>query len=172
MSFLDVFKIATPVFAWRRVNILGFSDSTSVPIVRHLTRALGYLPVPLEGDIGNMIALTQACKYYIQDKKQIVLIYPEAHIWPYYTKIRNFKDTSFSYPAMMNAPVVPIVTTWRKSKFSKKPKQTIYIGEIIYPKSGATREENKHFLYCECLKQMKYIASSVPQYEYIEYIKK
>lgn len=171
VSFLDVFKIATPVFFGRRVNIIGYSDASSLFFVKHVVRALGYLPLPLDGDVTNMMALTQAVKYYIKEKKQIVLIYPEAHIWPCYTKIRNFKDTSFGYPAMLNAPVVPITTTWRKSKIGKGAKQTLHIGNVIYPKPELSVEENRVYMHDECLRQMKEVASSVEQYEYIKYIK-
>lgn len=172
VSFLDVFKIAVLTNFHHRVNILGYSDTTAVPVVKHITRALGYLPLPLDGDIANMMALTQAIKFYVKDKKQHILIYPEAHIWPTYTKIRNFKDTSFGYPAMLNAPVVPIVTTWRKALIGKGARQTIHIGKVIFPKPELSKEENKKYLHAECLKQMKEISNSVEQYEYIKYIYK
>ena len=171
VAISDVFKFQAQVFFFgRRVNILGYSDSLSMPIVRHLTRALGYLPLPLKGDIKNMVALGEAMEYYYQ-KRQYVLIYPEAHIWPYYTHVRPFRDGSFSYPAKCNAPVLPVVTTWRKSKLSKKPKQTVYILEPIFPKEELSMNENKAYLHSECLKAMQTKAEEIPQYEYIQYIK-
>ncbi len=171
VAISDVFKFQAQVFFFgKRVNILGYSDSLSMPIVRNLTRALGYLPLPLKGDIKNMVALGEAMEYYYH-KKQYILIYPEAHIWPYYTHVRPFRDGSFSYPAKCNAPVLPTVTTWRKSKLSKKPKQTVYILEPIFPKEGLSMNENKIYLHSECLKAMQKKAEEVSQYEYIKYIK-
>ena len=143
-----------------------------MPIVRGLAKALGYLPVPLKGDVKNLTALGEACKWYVVDKKQYVLIYPEAHIWPYYTKVRNFKSGSFNYPASSGAPVVPIVTTWRKPKIGKKPKQTVLIGSPIFPKEELGVLDNKNYLYEECLNAMKRMSESVEQFEYIKYIKK
>ena len=170
-AITDVFKFQSFVFFWgRRVNILGYSDSLSMPVVRHMTRALGYLPLPLQGDIKNMISLMDAMKFYIE-KKQYVLIYPEAHIWPYYTKIRNFHSGSFNYPARLEAPVLPVVTAWRKTKLCKKPKQTLYILEPIFPDPDKTSAENKEYLYEETLKAMQKCSESVKQYEYIKYIK-
>lgn len=172
VSISDVFKFQAQVFFFgRRVNILGYSDSLSMPIVRNLCRALGYLPLPLKDDLKNMIALTDAMDFYIK-KRQYVLIYPEAHIWPYYTKIRNFSSGSFNYPAMSEAPVVPLVTTWRKPKIGKKPKQTIYIGQPIFPLEELSASDNKNYLYEECLKAMKKMSESIEQFEYIKYIKK
>ena len=172
VAITDVFKFQSYVFFnKKRVNIIGYSDSLSMPIVRNLTRALGYLPLPLNGDIKNMLALMDSMKFYIE-KKQFILIYPEAHIWPYYTKIRNFHSGSFNYPAKLEAPILPIVTTWRKPKIGKKPKQTLYILEPIYPDPNKTTSENKEYLYHATLEAMQKCADSVPQYEYIKYIKK
>lgn len=171
VAITDVFKYQSYVFFWRkRVNIIGYSDSLSMPVVKHLTRALGYLPLPLPGDLKNMVALVDSMKYYIE-KKQYVLIFPEAHIWPYYTKVRNFHSGSFNYPAKLEAPVLPIVTTWRKSRISKKPKQTIYILEPIFPNPEKSQAENKRYLYEKTLDAMQYLADVIPQYEYIKYIK-
>lgn len=168
----DVWKFQSYVFFFnRRVNILGYSDTLSMPFVRWLARGLGYLPVPLKKDLKNLIALSEACDFYVQ-KKQYVLIFPEAHIWPYYTKIRNFPEGSFNYPARHNSPVVPVVTTWRKPLIGKKPKQTVIFGKPIFPLPDKDMNENREYLYHETLDSMKKIADSVTQMEYIKYIKK
>lgn len=170
-AITDVFKFqANPFFFKRRINVLGYPDTLSMPFVWRIARGLGYMPVPDRHDLNNMKKLTEATKWYI-DKKQFVLIYPEAHIWPYYTHVRPFRDGAFSYPAKCNAPVLPTVTTWRKSKLSKKPKQTVYILEPIFPKEGLSMNENKIYLHSECLKAMQKKAEEVSQYEYIKYIK-
>ena len=171
VSISDVFKFQALVFFFhRRINILGYSDSLSMPIVRNLTRALGYLPLPLKGDLKNAIALMDAMEFYIK-KKQHILIYPEAHIWPYYTKIRNFKDVSFIYPAESNKPILPAVTIWR-GKEGKKPKQTIVFCKPIYPDPSLTPLENKKMLHDQCLLEMIDASNRYKQVEYIKYIKK
>jgi len=170
VAYSDVTKYQTIVFPFRTVNILGYSDSLAIPVVKHLVRALGYLPLPLKGDLDNLIALNDAFKFYTLKRKQLVLIFPEAHIWPYYTKIREFGYGSFAYPASINVPVIPTTTVWRKSKFSKRPLQTIIIGEPIFPKANYDANQNKIYLHDECLKSMRNMANSRKQYEYIEYI--
>ena len=131
VSFSDVIKFQP--FAKKRVNILGYSDSLSMPIVRNICHTLGYIPLPLVDDVDNIKKMEESFDFYINKKKQHIVIYPEAHIWPYYTKIRNFKSSSFIYPARVKAPVVPVVAVWRKSKIFKKPKQTIIFGNPIFP---------------------------------------
>lgn len=172
VSISDVFKFQSQVFFFgRRVNILGYSDSLSMPIVRNMCRALGYLPLPLKEDLKNMLALTDAMDFYIK-KRQYVLIYPEAHIWPYYTKVRSFSNGSFNYAAKSHAPCLPVVTTWRKPLIGKAPRQTVYILKPIFPKDDLSVNENKEYLHQEVLKAMQEFANSVPQYEYIKYVKK
>ena len=73
-----------------------------------------------------------------------VVIYPEAHIWPWYTKIRPFPDTSFAYPVQLNAPVFCFVNTYRKRRFGKNPRMVTYIdGPFFADTSLSTREQKK-----------------------------
>jgi 1-acyl-sn-glycerol-3-phosphate acyltransferase len=151
----------------RRVNIVGYSDTTTIPVVKHIARALGYLP--LGNSIKNQRDLMYAMKFYL-DKKQVIVIYPEAHVWPYYTHIRPFPAASFHYPAKFNAPIVPLVTVYKKRICKKfKPCIKIIIGKPIYPKSDFTPAQNKVYLHDECYKQMKEISDSHKQFEYFHY---
>ncbi|WP_262316015.1 lysophospholipid acyltransferase family protein [Lacticaseibacillus parakribbianus] len=42
-----------------------------------------------------------------------VAIYPEAHVWPYYTGIRPFRPGSFHYPVATNRPSFAFTTTYQ-----------------------------------------------------------
>ncbi|MBQ0008675.1 MAG: 1-acyl-sn-glycerol-3-phosphate acyltransferase [Firmicutes bacterium] len=171
VSVPDTYKMASPVCFGKRVNILGYTDSLTVPVLKNVVRQLGFLPLPLGPDPENKAALIEAMRYYVHKKHQFVLIYPEAHIWPYYTKIRNFKVQTMKYPAILDAPVLPIVTCWRKVWWCKRPKQTVKIGTAIWPKLELTQDENIQYLYDECLSQMRALSESEKQFEYIKYIK-
>ena len=170
VAISDVFKHQAMISFGKRINILGYSDTLSMPFVRNICRGLGYLPLPLQGDNDNFKNLIEAMRYYVKEKRQAILIYPEAHIWPYYTKVRNFPSGSFTYPSKYHTPVVPIVTAWRKPIVGKKPKQTILVGNPIFPQENLSTSENKEYLYNECLKAMKEMSESIKQYEYIKYI--
>lgn len=43
-----------------------------------------------------------------------VAIYPEAHVWPYYTGIRPFVRGAFHYPVAYQVPVFAFTTTYQK----------------------------------------------------------
>lgn len=170
VAISDVFKFQSIIFHHKRVNIIGLSNAASIPVAKWVVKSFGYLPIG--NDVDNMIGLKDACEFYVKKRKQYVLIFPEAHIWPYYTKIRNFKNVSFYYPAQAMAPVVPAVTIWRHVWYSKKPRQTVVFGKPIFPDPSLNTTENRDLLAEECKAQMKFIASSYKQVEYIKYIKK
>lgn len=167
-SYLDAFIIQALTSRFKRTNIIGYSDTSSIPFVKHIARALGYLPIP--STLKGTQKLMEAIEYYI-DKKQNILIYPEAHIWPTYTKIRPFKKTSFHYPAKLNSPIIPIVSVYRKSKLSKHAKITLVVGDPIYPIESFSEVQNKSYLRDKCYEQMVKISSSYNQYEYHKFLK-
>ena len=68
--------------------------NVSIPVLRRITPSLGALPLP--NNVKACKKFLSAIEQRIEDKKGVI-IYPEAHIWPYYTKIRPFKDDSFYY---------------------------------------------------------------------------
>ena len=72
-----------------------------------------------------------------------IVVFPEAHIWPYYTKIRPFKSTAFKYPIKYNVPAFCFTTTYQKRKFSKKPKITVYVDGPFYPDSNLRGKEQE-----------------------------
>jgi len=103
-------------------------------------------------------------------KKKCIAIYPEAHIWPFYTGIRNFKDTSFSYPVKYDVPVFCFTNTYQKRR-GKTPQIVTYVDGPFYPKEELTRKEQKKELHEKVLSSMKeYCKNS--NVEVIRYIKK
>ncbi|MBO5883396.1 MAG: 1-acyl-sn-glycerol-3-phosphate acyltransferase [Clostridia bacterium] len=99
-------------------------NNVSMPLLGKITPSLGAIPLPDDMDAyRNFIS---AVERRIKEGKCVV-IYPEAHIWPYYTKIRNFPDTSFTYPIKYSCPVFCFTNTYQKRRFSKKPKIISYI---------------------------------------------
>lgn len=100
-----------------------------------------------------------------------VMIYPEAHIWPFYTGIRDFPATSMKYPVELDAPSFAMTTTYRKRRFGKKPRTVTYLDGPFYPdptlppkaRAQALRDQ----IYDAMVKRSK-----ESDCEYIRYIKK
>ncbi len=69
------------------------------------------------------------------ERCQAVMIYPEAHIWPYYNGIRPFPDTAFAYPVREQAPAVGAVVVYRQRKLLRflPPCITVVVSNPFYP---------------------------------------
>lgn len=115
----------------KRAYVIAGADAVSIKGIGWLVQMLGGLilhNVP-SGRNAFRNAVSEVCK-----KKCSITIYPEAHIWPYYTGIREFSPASFIYPVTNRRPVAAIVTTYRKRLFKFLPPAiTVYVSDLFYP---------------------------------------
>ncbi len=169
-SFLDTFDVQVRVSPTKRTDILGYSDSLSNKFLGWITKALGYMPIPDSPKTFRKFQNSLEERVYKMNHN--VLIYPEAHIWPFYNDIRPFISTSFKYPAKLNRAVVPVTACYRKSKISKHAKITLYVSEPIFPQEYLSVNENKEYLRDECYKEMKRVSEKYSTYKYVNYVKK
>ena len=137
-----------------------------------------YLPmiggIPLGTNPDEKKAMNEAVDKRLKQKKCLV-IYPEAHVWPYYTKIRKFPagDKSFKYPVRNGLPIFTMTTTYHKSKVKgqERPDMTVYVDGPFYPDSKLSEDENRAKLAQEAYDSMvKWSKKS--SYEYFDYKKK
>ena len=99
-----------------------------------------------------------------------IVIYPEAHVWEYYTDIRPFPDTSFKFPIKFNKPAFAMTVTYKKSKIFKKPVMEVFLDGPFYP-NGNTQKEKITSLHSSVYETMKQ-RSKNSNVNYIRYIKK
>jgi 1-acyl-sn-glycerol-3-phosphate acyltransferase len=158
-------------------NIIGFPrksfivvnpDALSFKGTAWFIKMSGSLPVPthITGLKNFMDAMDRRV-----NKKHPIVIYPEAHLWPYYTKIRPYKSTAFRYPIKFDKPVFCFTTTYQKRRFSKKPKVTVYVdGPFYYDKElkGKAQEIDLRDRVYNCMVER----SKNSNYEYVNYIKR
>jgi len=113
------------------VYVIVNANNVSMPVLGKITPSLGAIPLPDDRDsTKNFI---ECIKTRVEQKKCIT-IYPEAHIWPFYTKIRPFLSTSFRYPVEYNVPCVCFTNVYRKRRFSNVPQIVTYVdGPFFYP---------------------------------------
>lgn len=104
-------------------------NNVSMPFLGRITPSLGAIPLP--DGLAAYKNFLEAIETRIDEKRGIV-IYPEAHIWPYYTKIRPFSDVSFAYPIKLGVPVFCFTNTYHKRKFSREPKIITYVDGPFY----------------------------------------
>ncbi len=143
-------------------------ENLSVPIVGPIVPSLGGLPLPdnLKAGRAFLAAVTQRI-----NEKCAVVIYPEAHIWPYYTGIRPFSDLSFSYPVRLSTPVFCFTNTYQKQRYSKKPRIVTYVDGPFFPDESLSPRDRREKLRNEVYEKMKERAS-LSNVKVIKYIKK
>lgn len=110
--------------------VIAHANNVSMPVLGKITPSLGALPLP--DGIGAYRNFIEAVETRISQGHTVV-IYPEAHIWPYYTRIRDFPDTSFAYPAKLGVPVYCFTNTYHRRKLTGGAKIITYIDGPFYP---------------------------------------
>ena len=151
----------------KRTYVIASSSNLKVKVIGGILPILGILPIP--DSANKMKDFIKAVKKRV-DGKNAVVIYPEAHVWPYYTKIREFGNTSFKFPVECNVPAFCMTTTYYKRKFSKKPGIKVYIDGPFFSNEQLNKkqrqEELKNKIY-NCMLER----STNSNYEYVKYVK-
>jgi len=166
---LDVFIAPLAAFPKRVYTVAG-ADAVSIRGLKRIVMLLGCLPIPTK--ISALPGYREVIRRRYGEGGCIA-IFPEAHIWPYYTGIRPFGDASFTYSAQLNAPVVAATVTYRRRqglfRFCRKPGMTVHIGSPICGE-GAGPREGKTILRDQVYAYMCKTASEGENIAYIHYI--
>ncbi len=116
-------------FGFKKVYFTTRKGSFKIPFVRKLIKLLRAIPIPTK--MSNTECFIKQLDFALQ-KGKIIHFYPEQALWPYYEKIRNFKNGAFNFAVRNNVPVIPIVITFREPKgirklFKKKKDVTLKV---------------------------------------------
>ena len=171
-SWLDAFLAPIICFP-RKAHVLVSPDTVSIKGIRTLVQMLGAIPVPTER--GAVKPFISALEERI-DQGRSVMIFPEAHIWPYCTFIRNFKAGSFRYPVSMNVPSVAVCVAYVKRRgvfrLIKTPRRRVFVSEPFCPDTSLPAPEAKQKLRDEVYSWLKNTADSNNEFEYVRYVRK
>ncbi len=141
--FLDCAMVGL-AFGTKEIYYTTREESFKIPFVRKLIKLLRAIPIPKK--ISNKEQFTQEINDIVQTGK-VVHFYPEAALWPYYEKIRNFKNGAFNFAVNNNVPIIPMVFKFREPKgirkFLKRKKDvTLVVLEPIMPGKLNNRKQN------------------------------
>lgn len=166
---LDAF-VPTLISFPKKAYIIVNPDATSIKGIQTLVMMLGALPLP------NGLELFKKFLKAISERVSggsVVTIYPEAHIWPYYTDIRDFNPSSLAYAYMNDKPVFCFTNIYRKQKLLRRPQVVTYIDGPFYCDMSRTKKENVAMLKEQVHAAMKKRVRENPKYEYkYVYVKK
>lgn len=151
----------------KRVYVIVNAANVSMPFLGRITPYLGALPLP--DGLAATHNFTRAVQKRVAQKR-VICIYPEAHIWPYCTKIRNFTDASFRYPVQYKTPSFCFTNVYTKRKLFSTPKITTYVDGPFYPDDTLKPAEARKKLRDEVYSAMC-DRSKLSDYDGIIYIK-
>lgn len=150
----------------RGCSVVVNADNVSLPGTQNVMKMLGAFPLPNKlAGMRNFMAHMEKC---VGNKKCIV-IYPEAHIWPYFTGIRNFKADSFRFPCSYGAGTYCFTVTYRKRRFTSIPGITAYVDGPFFPDESLSKKEAVQNLR-DRVYQTMLERSKNSNYEYIRYV--
>lgn len=155
-----------PIYIFRgcRMRAIVSTANLGIPVLGRILPYMGALPIP---GLDQMKKFLQAVAYYA-DVGNGIVIYPEAHVWPYYTRIRPFGTAAFSYPVKQGLPVYCMTTTYQRPKHGEKPVIKVYIdGPIEADRTQAPTKQKKEL--CQKVYQCMEERSRNSNYEYWTY---
>lgn len=151
-----------------RCRIIVSRETVSIKGLSTIVQMLGAIPIPTS--IYAMKNFSDAVDTHHQ--KSNIAIFPEAHIWPYYTGVRNFSDASFSYPVKHGVPVIALFTAYTEPKgflsCFRRANITVYVSDPIYPDASLparkARTELRNKVYEFMLEKSKLSTYKVCKY--------
>lgn len=155
----------------RKAHIVTGPEAVSIRGIRVLVSMLGAVPLPSRFSAARNF---EARLQELIDKRRVVTIYPEAHIWPYCNFVRDFSEKSFSYPYKTDAPVVAGVVVYRERRVFRNhhPHITLYLSEPMYPDLSLPEKQARKELRDQAYAFMSETAREHNSYEYIRYVKR
>lgn len=129
-----------------------------------------YGVIPLGSNLDEKKEFLHCVETRIREGKAVI-VYPEAHVWPYYTKIRPFDYQAFCYISNLKKPMFVLTNCYQKRRFFKKPQIVTYADGPFYPREDLTRMEAAKELRDIAYETMCKRVREHTTCEYIKYIK-
>ncbi len=159
--------IPTMLIGYKDSYVIVHANNVSMPYLGRVTPSMGAIPLP--DDIKASKNFIKCIDYRVKQNK-VIMIYPEAHIWPYCTFIRPFKDLSFRYPVEYNKPVFCFVNVYKKRKNNKVKIETIVKGPF-FPDNTLSNKDARIKLRNEVYECMNEL-SKQNEVEVIKYVER
>ena len=162
----DVFIPALCVLPKRIFTVVSPANYC-IPVIGNVLPFLGALPIA--DSLHGMRNFNAAIETRLKEGHPVV-IYPEAHVWEYYTEIRPFPEASFKFPTKLDKSVFAMTVTYRKSKAFKRPIMEVWLDGPFCAQGDTVKEKTSDLhnkVYSAMLKR-----SQNSKYQYIEYIHK
>ena len=145
----------------RTFNVLASPANLGVPVIGPLSVFGGALPTP-----QSLHQLGRFNRMVVEKLRagEWVTIYPEEHVWPYYTGIRPFNPGAFHFPVAAQVPAYCLTVTYRK-RLLRRPRLVVYVDGPFTPDASLLPKQQQRDLQRQIQTQMaKRAATSNVQY--------
>ena len=149
----------------KRAYVIVSPANLGIPVLGPLLPYLGALPTP--SNMQGLKELDEAVEQRLSEGSAI-MVYPEAHLWPWHTGIRPLPISAFSFPVATGRPVFTATTTYHESRFRKHPCATVYVDGPFYPDESLPKAKRKRKLRDEVQAAMERRAA-LSTCEYVHY---
>lgn len=152
----------------KKSYVIVNSDNVALKGTEQFMLMVGAMPLPttLKGYKKFLKILGDRCQC-----GNSIVIYPEAHIWPYYTGIRNFPQTSFAYPVSFKKPIFTFTAVYQKRLFRQKPGIDIEVDGPFFAEEELAKKAAEKKLRDQVYETMVQRAKE-SNCEYIRYVKR
>ena len=120
-----------------RTHVVVHPDNLRLPVVGRLTPYLGAIPIP--NGIREARAFSEELSELLLSGRAVA-IFPEAHVWPFFTGLRTFKKGALDIAVRANVPAYTFTRVYRKSRVFGF-KCIVYIDGPFYPSQELSRGE-------------------------------
>lgn len=120
------------------VSAMMSQANFGIPLIGRILEWANMLPVPHTPEQHQAFHMEMD---NLVKEGTAIAIYPEAHVWPYYTGIRPYSAKSFAYPARYGLPSFCSTVTYQKRLLFKRPRVTVYIDGPFFPDGKEGQEE-------------------------------
>ena len=152
----------------KKLYIIVNKENLALPGIGGATKYLGAIPLPDNLKAAKNFSDTLKD---ITEKGKAIAVYPEAHVWPFYTGIRNFAPETLEPAVKYSSPVFTATRVYKSRGEKKKPRQEVYIDGPFFADTEISRKEAREKLKSEIFNAMAERAS-LSDVEWIKYIKK
>lgn len=143
---------------WRRTYYVSIEANFRIPVIRHLIRVFGTVPLPSKSH--TMRELFEAMSEALQ-RGDYVQMYPEGVMVPYDQSLRPFRNGAFRLAARNGVPILPVVVRQRPAtglyRLYKrgKPCLTVQILPPVEPDLSISKREAADLLKERCRTMME-----------------
>ena len=141
INMIDSAMIALSIFP-RVPYFLTLQSNLEIPFIKYLVMLFRGIPIPR--NIAGKEKMVNTINKLLKSG-EVVGIYPEGHLIPYYNGIREFKNGAFIFSVKNQVPILPILFTYREATgiiklIKRKPFITLTILSPEFPNPEISKE--------------------------------